>query len=132
MATITAITARTISIVVPEKNGVDPGPGPRVMVMVTWLVLVNPFRVAFTKRTTTPELDPAVKFTVGPVVGPTLPSSLVRVQEYVVPAGQGPPVHSGVAVKTWVPAMDMLADAGEMLTDAMVGTELDRMVMNTG
>jgi hypothetical protein len=83
-----------------------------VTVMVALSLTVLPLRVALTKSVTVPVPEPARKLTELPLETLSVPRPLPRDQEYVVPAGQLPPVHEGVAVKSWALFVPTVAEGG--------------------
>jgi hypothetical protein len=76
-------------------------------------VLTNfPLNVAITVTIAAPEVEPAVNVTSAPAVTFREPSVLFRLQEYVIPGGQNPVLHDGVAVRLTFPPEKIVADAG--------------------
>lgn len=125
------------AVVVPTPTAADTGEmeteasvgGDDTMVMGTpALCCVIAFSVALTKSVSVPGFGPAVNCVEEPVAALRAPSPLERVQEYVVPEGQGPPLHAGTAVKgDVVPPTPIVAELGERETEASVAVEV--MVM---
>jgi hypothetical protein len=91
-----------------------------IVITVTTLCFVTPFRVALTKRPTVPPVVPAVKVGVDVVAPVRLPiAPFESVHEKMVPAAHAP-LHNGVAVNPWVPSVFTVALVGLTVTEVNV------------
>lgn len=92
-------------------------------------IMVPDPREAFTVTVARPGLLPATSLTLAPEVGLMLARELFTDHEYVIPVGQEPPRHVGVAVSAvWLPGA-RVGETGEMLTAVKVPCPADTMVM---
>ena len=90
-----------------------------------------PFREALTKSVVVPGAR-AVNWIRLPDVEFNDPIPFVRVQEYVVPAGQGAPdVHEMAVLNAWMPPVGTSVEGGRTATEVIFGKELLVIVIGT-
>jgi hypothetical protein len=131
----TATTATSIPIKIHKLRPANENPdepedsGTVEMVMIALFSTVFPLRVALTKTLTSPALFPAVKVTAYPCRVLRLPRLSFRDQAYVVPVGQVPPLHEGVAVNVMLPPVCRAGLVGLIATEEMVGPEVETVII---